>query len=202
MKITSTLLTFLILSFSTYAISPGKTAPSFELKNEKGKIIKLENLKGQYVILEWFNHGCPFVRKHYDSNNMQMTQSKAIKTLGDKKVTWLSINSSAKNKQGHLANPNEASVKLKEEKSNATHMLLDSDGKVGQAYGAKTTPQMVIIGPSGIVLYNGAIDSIASANQNDIKAAKNYILNAVKSIKNGEKVSPSKTKPYGCSVKY
>jgi peroxiredoxin len=202
MKKMITILYLLAFCFSTSAVSPGNKAKDFTLVSNNGKSISLSDYKGKYVILEWFNHGCPFVRKHYDSNNMQKTQKMALEALGKDKVAWLSIVSSATGKQGYLKDSKTADSKLKEEKSNANFLLLDKSGEVGRDYGAKTTPQMVIINPEGTVVYNGAIDSISSADQSDIPNATNYVTNAINSINSGKKVSPSKTRPYGCSVKY
>ncbi len=196
------ILLFSITSLMTIAsVSPGDKAPSFTLTNEKGKKVSLEDYKGKTVVLEWFNHGCPFVRKHYDSENMQSSQQVSRSVLKND-VVWLSISSSAKGKQGYLADATAATKMLESEKSKAHHMLLDHDGEVGKAYGAKTTPQIVIIDKKGEVVYNGAIDSIASANQDDIEKAKNYATHAIRAIAANTKVTPSKTKPYGCSVKY
>lgn len=191
------LITFLI-SLSSIAMSPGDSAPNFKLLSQNGKEIELSSLK-KPVLLEWYNEGCPFVRKHYDAGNMQKTQNFFKSQTGG---TWVSIVSSRQGKQGYIASSSEAKERLSDEKSQADHMLLDFDGKVGQLYGAKTTPQMVYIGKDNKVKYYGAIDSIASASQSDIASATNYVIEAVNSLKANEKVRNSKTKPYGCSVKY
>ncbi|CBW25790.1 putative exported protein [Halobacteriovorax marinus SJ] len=187
-----------LFSSSLFAMSPGDKAPDFKLLGQDGKLVSLSSLK-KPVMLEWFNDGCPFVRKHYDSNNMQDTQKFFKEETGG---TWVSIVSSAKGKQGHLSSSSVAKDMLEEESSKADHMLLDLDGKVGQLYGAKTTPQMVYIGEDGIVKYYGAIDSIASAAKSDIKKAVNYVKEAVKDLKSSGKVKVAKSKPYGCGVKY
>lgn len=191
----------ILMSISNaFALNPGDVAPDFKLKNQKGKVITLKEInKDKIVVLEWYNEGCPFVRKHYDVKNMQNTQ----KTFKDNDyVTWVTISSSAKGKQGYVKGASDARDLMKKEGSHADHFLLDSDGVVGQAYGAKTTPHMYVIDSKGIVRYTGAIDSIASANSVDISKAKNYITSALSKVLLQERPNPSKTKPYGCSVKY
>ncbi|WP_372655715.1 redoxin domain-containing protein [Halobacteriovorax sp.] len=191
---------FFAFLFSTniFAMSPGDKAIDFKLISQDGKLVELSKLK-KPIVLEWYNDGCPFVRKHYDSNNMQKTQEYFKEQTGG---TWVSIVSSAEGKQGYLSSSSVAKDRLEEEKSKANYMLLDLDGKVGQLYGAKTTPQIVYIGEDNLVKYYGAIDSIASASKSDIKSATNYVTAAIDSIKVSEKVRVSKSKPYGCSVKY
>ena len=188
------------LCAAAMAVNPGDEAPDFKLKNHKGQMISLKSInKDKIVVLEWYNEGCPFVRKHYDSKNMQNTQ----KTFKENEyVTWITIVSSAKGKQGHIDGAAKASETLKKEGSFADHLLMDADGVVGKLYDAKTTPHMYVIDSKGIVRYTGAIDSIATANAGDIMKAKNYITSAVSKVLLQEKPNPSKTRPYGCSVKY
>jgi len=186
-------------SMNALALNPGDLAPDFSLVNQDGKQVKLSDFKNKIVVLEWFNYGCPFVKKHYGSNNMQATQ---MAYKNNEYVSWLSIVSSAPGKQGSFENAKEAKAKMKELGSNADHLLLDTDGKVGQAYGAKTTPHMYVIGLDGKVAYVGAMDSVSSSDPADIKEAKNYVLSAVSKLLLKESPNPSKTKPYGCSVKY
>lgn len=192
------LLTFLF-SISLYALSPGDKAPDFSLMGSDGKTWKLSELKGKTVVLEWFNHGCPYVRKHYDPNNMQNLQKKFSKD-----VVWLTVSSSAPGKQGHLANNTEAKNKFSEEKMASNVILLDGlDGsKLGRAYQAKTTPHMYVIDKKGLIAYNGAIDSIRSADSGDISKATPLFADAVTAVLDGKKVSKAKNAPYGCSVKY
>jgi peroxiredoxin len=198
-KMNRLLILLFILSGQVMALVPGDTAPDFTLINQSGKSIKLSNIKNKFIVLEWFNQGCPFVRKHYDSENMQTIQ----KTYKENDyITWISISSSAKDKQGHIANSAQALKVLKDEGSFADHLLLDEAGSVGRAYGAVTTPQIVIIDSKMKVRYIGAIDSIASANPADIKKAKNYALSAISKLLLQQAPNPAKTKPYGCSVKY
>lgn len=188
-----------LFSLSAWAVNPGDVAPEFKLTNQAGAQISLSDFKNKIVVLEWFNNGCPFVKKHYGPGNMQTIQA----TYKDNpNVVWLTIASSAKGKQGHIADASEAKAMLAQMNSKADHLLLDHAGSVGQAYGAKTTPHMFIIGFDGKVAYAGAIDSIASADSDDIKEATNYVTSAVSKILLKEAPNPAKTKPYGCSVKY
>ncbi len=188
-------LLFSINSFA--AVTVGETTPNFELTNENGKKVSLNQFKGKHVVLEWFNKDCPFVVKHYGSSNMQKLQKKYT----GKDVVWLSIVSSAPEKQGHIT-PTEAMTMKKEGKNHATHILLDPSGEVGKKYGAKTTPHMFIITPDGKLAYQGAIDSIPSTNQDDISKAKNFVASNLDNLMNGKSVTVAQTKPYGCSVKY
>jgi len=180
------------------AASIGKMAPSFELKGADGKPHNLKEYLGQgkTVVLEWWNYKCPFVKKHYESNNMQKLQKKYAAN-----VVWLTINSSAKNKQGHVSG-NEAKKLLADMGAKPTEVLLDHNGKVGRLYAAKTTPHMYIINPEGMLIYKGAIDSNSSANKADIPASTNYVDQALDSHLKGKPIKVATSKPYGCSVKY
>ncbi len=175
----------------------GEMAPAFELKDANGKSHTLASFKGKTVVLEWLNHECPFVKKHYDSNNMQTQQANATKDG----VVWLSIISSAKGEQGYLE-PKDALNVSAEKKSKATAVLIDAAGTVGKAYGAKVTPHMYVIDGTGKLVYNGAIDDKASTKVEDVKGAKPYVAEALASVKKGEAVKVSATKAYGCGVKY
>lgn len=176
---------------------PGQAAPAFETKDANGKDQKLAAYKGKWVVLEWTNKDCPFVRKHYESKNMQTLQ----KTYTAKGVTWLSVLSSANGKQGYLdaagAKANGAAVG-----SNATALLLDPTGTIGKAYGAKTTPHMFVIDPKGVVVYAGAIDDNNSADQAVIAKSKNYVAAALDAGLAGKPIETATSQSYGCSVKY
>jgi len=177
-------------------VSIGKSAPQFELTDLDGKAHKLSDYKGKYVVLEWTNPDCPFVKKHYQGN-MQALQ----KRYGEKGVVWLSICSSAPGKQGHY----DAKVTKKiaaERKIASAAYLNDEDGTVGRIYGAKTTPHMYVIDPEGKLIYAGAIDSKASTNVDDIKTATNYVQSCLDAAMSGVKVEVQTSTPYGCSVKY
>jgi peroxiredoxin len=175
----------------------GSTAPDFSVADSKGKTQSLSQYKGKYVVLEWFNPDCPFVKKHYGGGNMQKLQEE----FTGKGVIWLSVDSSAPGKEGNLSSE-QAEKKMTEWKSKSTAFLIDAGGKAGQAYGAKNTPHMFIINPDGKIIYEGAIDSKASANPNDIPSSTNYVRVALDEALAGKKVSNPTTRPYGCSVKY
>lgn len=181
----------------THAVEVGKAAPDFSLTDYTGKVFKLSDYKGKIVVLEWFNKGCPFVKKHYGSKNMQTLQKKYI----GKGVVWIAIVSSAKGKEGYL-NPEEVKPLVKEMGINATALLLDPNGTVGKAYQAKTTPHMFVIDKTGVLTYAGAIDDKPSTDLADIKGAKNYVSAALDELLAGKKVTVSTTKAYGCGVKY
>jgi len=191
---------FLTLIFSApvfAAVENGKPAPDFSLSDVDGNTRSLSEFKGKFVVLEWVNHDCPFVKKHYDQGHMQALQAK----YADQGVTWLQVASSAAGKQGNYS-PEEWKSLIAEKKSAATATLLDADGQVGKLYGAQTTPHMYIVNPDGNLIYQGAIDSIKSTNSEDIALAENYVDSALKQAMNGELVSTPTSKAYGCSVKY
>ncbi len=176
----------------------GEAAPDFTLPSHDGKSYSFGDLKGKYVVLEWINFDCPFVRKHYNnSDNMVSLQKKFI----EKGVVWFSVNSSAQGKQGHFA-PAEINKRMQQVNWAGSAYLLDTDGKVGRAYGAQTTPHMYIIDPEGTLVYAGAIDDNSSSSASSIEGATNYVDVALGEAMNGEAVSTPSTKSYGCSVKY
>ncbi|WP_394175791.1 redoxin domain-containing protein [Thalassotalea litorea] len=185
-------------SLSVHAgVKVDQAAPDFELVNETGNTVKLSDYQGKYVVLEWTNHLCPYVQKHYDSGNIPQLQSKYT----EQDVVWLQVISSAEGKQGHV--DAEKAVALNEERnSEPSHVLFDPEGDVGKLYGAKTTPHMYIINPEGDLKYAGAIDSIKSANPADIEKATNYVDVSLTSLMAGKDVENKLTAPYGCSVKY
>ncbi len=194
-------LSALILSLSTSFVQadvqPGQAAPDFSLSGNDGQIHKLSDHKGEYVVLEWYNKGCPFVKKHYGSGNMQKLQETYI----HKGVTWFSIISSAPGKEGYLTKQEVVQNRI-DSKVRSTATLMDPDGKVGKLYGAKTTPHMFIVDPKGNVIYAGAIDSNNSADPADIKNSINYVSLALDQAMTGKAVATPSTPPYGCSVKY
>lgn len=179
------------------AAQVGKAAPDFKLPATNGKTVDLSQYKGKVVVLEWFNHQCPFVKKHYESGNMQALQ----KDYTAKGVVWLSICSSAKGKQGY-GSAAEHDAEVKSTKAAPTAVLMDEDGKVGHLYGAKTTPDMFVIDKKGVLVYAGAIDSQADTDISSIKGAKNYVKEALDELLQGKTVATSSVKSYGCSVKY
>ncbi|MBM4155890.1 MAG: redoxin domain-containing protein [Lentisphaerae bacterium] len=176
---------------------PGQDAPAFKSTCTKGTAVALADLKGKYVVLEWTNPGCPFVKKHYGPGNMQAVQ----KELTGQGVVWLTVNSAAPGKGGHVTAERWNAV-AKEQGSAATGLLIDESGEIGRAYGAKTTPHLFVIGPDGKVLYAGAIDDKPSTDAADVAGAVNYVKQAVAEAKAGKPVSVPKTAPYGCGVKY
>ena len=179
------------------AADVGKLAPGFTLKDVEGKAHSLSDFKSKIVVLEWINLGCPFVKKHYGSQNMQGLQ----KQYTDKRVVWLSVCSSAPGKQGNFA-PETWRRMITEQGSRATAVLLDTDGKMGRAYGAKTTPHMFVIGADGSLKYAGAIDDNRSWDPKTIKGAHNYVAAALDALLAGKPVAVATTTSYGCSVKY
>ena len=183
--------------FASAAPETGKAAPDFTLPGQDGKPVKLSALKGKWVVLEWFNKDCPFVRKHYGSRNMQDLQKK----YAAKGVTWLSIVSSKPGKQGHLTSAQAQDV-LKSEGMSSSAILLDPKGDVGRLYQAKTTPHMFVVDPKGTLVFMGGIDDRPSADAKDIAGARNHVAAALDEGLAGKKVSVPTTKPYGCSVKY
>ena len=178
-------------------VTTGNPAPEFSLWDVQGQTHSLSDFKGKYVVLEWVNPDCPFVKKHYDSKNMQNLQ----KTYTRQGVVWLSINSSAQGKEGAYS-PEQFNQWTMEKDARPTVLLLDTDGKVGKSYGAQTTPHMFVINPEGTLIYQGAIDSIASTDSADIEKATNYVQKALSESMAGKAVSTPATKSYGCSVKY
>jgi peroxiredoxin len=175
----------------------GTNAPDFSVTDSKGKTQSVSQYKGKYVVLEWFNPGCPFVKKHYDGGNMQKLQEE----FTGKGIIWLTVDSSAPGKQGHLT-ADQATALMAEWKTKQTALVLDADGTAGQTYGAKNTPHMFVINPEGKIVYEGAIDSRNSANAADIPSSTNYVKVALEESLGGKPVSNANTKPYGCSVKY
>ena len=175
----------------------GSVAPDFSLTDAKGKLHALSQYKGKYVVLEWFNPECPFVKKHYGGGHMQNLQ----KEFTGKGVVWLTIDSNAPGTEGNLS-PEQAAKIVAAWKTHQTGLLLDTDGKIGRAYGAKNTPNMVVINPEGKIAYQGAIDSKATPNPADIPSSTNYVKAALDESLAGKPVSNPQTKPYGCSVKY
>ncbi len=179
------------------ALEPGDAAPEFTLTDTAGKEVSLADYQGKIVVLEWLNYGCPFVKKHYDSGNLPSLQ----KRYTAKDVVWLSINSSAEGKQGYM--PGQELAEASEKRGNkATAILLDTDGKVGKAYGARTTPHMYVIGKDGRLAYMGALDDKPTTDQSDLGEATNYVAAAVDALMAGGGVEVTKVKPYGCGVKY
>ena len=175
----------------------GQTAPAFQVKDASGKSQSLQDYAGQWVVLEWYNKDCPYVKKHYGSGNMQKLQ----KGYAAKNVKWLTVISSAPGKQGYL-DPAQALENAKQAGSASNAILIDSTGTMGRAYGAKTTPHMYVIDPKGKLVYVGAIDDNNSADPAVIASSKNYVAAALDAAMSGKAVEVTSSQPYGCSVKY
>ena len=189
--------TFLMGTNAAAAPAVGQQAPDFIAVDTSGAKHKLSDFAGKFVVLEWTNPGCPFVRKHYGSGNMPATQKAAT----DKGVVWLAINSTERAATDYLK-PEALDAWMKSQKAAPTAVLMDEDGVIGQVYGARTTPHIFIIDPKGVLVYAGGIDSIASARADDIKTATNYVNQALGEAFGGRPISAATTRPYGCSIKY
>lgn len=174
----------------------GQPAPAFTLSDTAGKPVRLADFKGKTVVLEWNNPGCPFVRKHYQGN-MQALQKEAAA----QGVVWLAINST-ETASGDYLSPAQLARWMADKQAAPTATLMDEDGAVGKAYGARVTPHMYIVDARGTLVYAGGIDSIASSRVDDIPKATPYIRLALAEIKAGKPLSASTTQAYGCSVKY
>jgi len=175
----------------------GEAAPGFTAVDSNGNEINLADYAGKYVVLEWSNFGCPFVKKHYDSGNMQDLQTRWTA----EEVVWLSVVSSAPGKQGHYP-PEEMNAEFTSRNASPSAIIMDEDGSVGQAYGARTTPHMFVIDPQGTLIYMGAIDDKPTTDQEDVEGAVNYVSAALEASMAGNFVEVTVTKPYGCNVKY
>lgn len=178
----------------------GETAPNFSLINQDNKKISLEEFRGKKVVLEWTNHECPFVKRHYETGNMQKLQ----KELVEENVIWLSIVSSAKGKQGYIDQDQAKKLTLTRD-AYPNHVLLDEDGSVGKKFAAKTTPHMYVIDEDGVLKYQGAIDNLGTMGalfSTDLSQGVNFVREAIKSLNADTEIKSSNTRPYGCSIKY
>ena len=182
---------------SSAALRVGEPAPDFEGVDTQGKVHRLADYRGKTLVLEWTNHDCPYVRKHYGAGNMQDQQREAAA----QGVVWLSVISSAPGKQGHVS-PQQADELTRSRDAAPQAVILDTESTIGRDYGAKTTPHMYIIDATGTLVYMGGIDSIASADPDDIPEATQYVRLALQELADGKPVSTPVTRPYGCSVKY
>lgn len=196
--------TLMIMPLSATAFSKaekqsvlGQAAPDFTLTDTNGVSHRLSDYLGNIVVLEWTNHQCPYVMKHYDSGNMQTLQKEAT----EDGVIWLSVASSALGKQGYTTDV-EANKIIRQVGANASDRLLDPTGEIGHLYGAKTTPHMFVINAEGTLVYEGAIDDNPSHKPETIENAENYVRSALADIKAGTPVKTPQSKPYGCAVKY
>src|SRR5260370_5677215 len=175
----------------------GSAAPDFSAPDTNGKTHSLSQYKGKYVVLEWFNPECPFVKKHYGSDNMQKLQAEYT----GKGVVWLTVDSNAPGTEGNI-NADQAKKIMDSWKTKQTALVLDPESKIAKLYGAKNTPNMVIINPEGKIVYEGAIDRKASPNPADIPTSTNYVKAALDESLGGKAISNAQTKPYGCHITY
>jgi peroxiredoxin len=199
MRVSSLLIavTTLVAAQVALAAVSGTPAPAFTVTDTAGKSVRLADYRGKFVVLEWTNPECPFVRKHYSSGNMQGLQ----KEWGAKDVVWLAVNSTNESHPEFKA-PAEMAAWMRSQGAAPAATLLDATSATGRAYGARTTPQMFVIDPAGGIIYAGAIDDKRSANPADAKTANNYVRAALTEALAGKPVSVASTTPYGCSVKY
>jgi hypothetical protein len=191
-------LSFAVFAFPAFAEPKvGQAAPTFTGVDSNGQPVSLADYAGKTVVLEWSNHQCPYVRKHYDSNNMQTLQGEATADG----VVWLTILSNAPGEQGNVG-PAEANELTSTRGAKPTHVVIDPEGTIGQAYDAKTTPHMYIIDGTGKLVYMGGIDDKATADKDDIASATNYVRLGLAELKEGKPISNPETRSYGCSIKY
>ena len=193
-----TVLVAVLSATNAYAAAQvGQPAPEFSAVDSHGKTHQLSDYRGKLVVLEWTNHQCPYVRKHYDSNNMQTLQKEAAA----QDVVWLSVISSAPGKQGHVS-AQQANELTADRGAAPAAVLLDGEGSIGRAYGAKTTPHMYVVDRQGTLVYMGGIDDTPTASAGDVDGARNYVRAALEELQSGKSVGEPVTRPYGCSVKY
>jgi len=190
-------LAVLIAFSAAWAARVGQSAPDFTATDTNGKVHKLSEYNGKFVVLEWSNRGCPYTQKHYSSGNMQRLQ----REWTGRGVIWLTVISSAPGKQGYVT-ASEENAYLKQVNAMPTAVLLDPTGALGHLYDAKTTPHIFIISPQGTLIYNGAIDNHPTIDLADVKGAQNYVSAALDEATSGKPVSTPTSRPYGCSVKY
>ena len=186
-----------LASHAAFAASAGQAAPDFSVTDSTGKAVHLSDYKGKFVVLEWTNPECPFVRKHYDSANMQTLQ----KEWGAKDVVWLSVISTSRSSFEYMTGAQMNSW-MQSQGAAQKAVLIDGDSATGRQYAAKTTPHMFVVDPKGQIVYAGAIDDKRSARPEDVKTSSNYVRLALSEAMAGKPVSTPNTTPYGCSVKY
>jgi len=195
----ASLVTLVVTALSIVALAAkvGEPAPNFTATDSNGKVHSLSSYRGKFVVLEWHNQGCPYTQKHYNSGNMERLQ----KEWTQKGVIWLTVISSAPGTQGYVTAEQENDY-MRRMNAAPTAALLDATGDLGHLYGAKTTPQMFIINPDGVLIYDGAIDDKPTTDEADIATSRNYVSLALSEAMAGKPVSAPTSRPYGCSVKY
>jgi peroxiredoxin len=197
LTLTTVIVAWLLVAPLARAAKVGEAAPDFTATDSNGKVHKLSEYQGKFVVLEWTNRGCPYTQKHYTSGNMQKLQ----REWTGQEVIWLTVVSSAPGKQGYVT-ASEENAYLKQVNAAPSAVLLDPTGALGHLYDAKTTPHMFVISPQGTLIYNGAIDDRPSTDVADVGGAKNYVTAALQESESGKPVSNPTSRPYGCSVKY
>ena len=175
----------------------GEPAPRFTATSSAGGRVSLGDSRGKIVVLEWTNHECPYVRKHYETGNMQALQKEAT----SQGVIWLSVISSAPGEQGHVS-PTQANELTRSRNAGPTAVLLDPEGTAGRMYGATNTPHMYVIDRAGLLVYAGAIDDRPTSSRSDVQGAHNYVRAALRAVAAGQPVKTPVTRAYGCTVKY
>ena len=198
LKSSATVIAGFLMTAAAYAArKSGNRPPIFRPRISNGKSVKLSDYRGKTVVLEWTNDGCPYVKKHYSSNNMQSLQKEAAQ----KGIVWLTIISSAPGAQGYLTS-DEANKLTEKRGATPAAVILDPEGMLGHLYDARTTPHMFIVNGEGVLVYMGGIDDMATTEVEDIKTAKNYVRAALDDLAAGAPIEDTVTRPYGCSVKY
>jgi hypothetical protein len=190
-------ITLSAVTLPVLAVVPGTPAPDFKGTDSTGVQHSLSEYRGKFVVLEWANQGCPYDRKHYLSGSMEAQQ----REWTAKGVIWLSVISSAPGEQGYVT-PAEENTYLKTMHAAPTAVLLDPEGTIGRLYGAKTTPHIFVVDPTGKLIYQGAIDDKPTTEQEDLKGARNYLNETLTAAMAGRPIQMASTRPYGCSVKY
>jgi len=175
----------------------GAPAPDFKGTDTKGTVHSLSDFQGKWIVLEWHNEGCPYVKKHYGGQNMQKLQQEWT----SKGVVWLTVLSSAEGQQGHMAAA-QADAYFTAQKAAQTAVLLDASGEIGRLYDAKTTPHMFVVNPEGVLVYNGAIDDKPTSDLADLAGATNFVSAALAEGMAGKSVTTATSRPYGCGIKY
>ena len=179
------------------AATAGQIAPNFSLADTQGNAVQLSDYKGRYVVLEWTNPQCPFVRNQYSTHNMQGLQ----RLWGERDVVWLSIDSSNKSSWDYMQ-PSKIGTWMRNQGAAQKAVLMDPDSATASAYQAKTTPHMFVIDPQGKIIYAGAIDDRPSTRSEDPPAARNYVQAALSQASEGKPITTPSSVPYGCSIKY
>ena len=198
-----------IASFTSYGCSESEAAPipdsppvnqpapTFTVSDTRGTTHTLDSYRGKWVVLEWFNHDCPYTKKHYITDNMQALQ----REYTAKGIVWISVISSAPGKDGY-GSAADIDRQMAEKKASPSFVVRDTAGTLGRMYGARTTPQLFAIDPTGVLRYAGAIDDKRSSKAKDVETANNYLKAALDAGLAGQPIAVATSQPYGCEVKY